>query len=88
MEIILSILFIIGLILYCNAKEANAYRQVDWKKANNDKLMNDLSKSQMHKNIMSGKYNGGKIMTQSEIKASQDAAWEDFKRRHPHGSWN
>lgn len=56
MEIILSVLFIIGFIIYCNAKEASAYRQVDWKKANNDKFMNDLSQSQVNYNIMSGKY--------------------------------
>ncbi len=83
MEIILSVLFIIGFIFYCNAKEASAYRKVDWGKVNNDKLMNDLSKFQVNQNIMSGKYN--KPATSSK---SSDDTWEDFKRRHPHGSWN
>lgn len=83
MEIILSALFIIGFIFYCNAKEASAYRKVDWRKANNDKLMNDLSNFQVKQNIMSGKYN--KPATSSK---SSDDTWEDFKRRHPHGSWN
>lgn len=83
MEIILSVLFIIVFIHYINAKEANAYRQVDWGKANNDKLMNDLSNFQFNQNIMSGKYN--KLTTATK---SNDDTWEDFKKRHPHGSWN
>lgn len=83
MEIILSVLFIIGFIIYCNAKEASVYRQVDWKKANNDTLMNNLSKSQMNQNIMSGKYN----KSEAANKSSEDT-WEEFKKKHPHGSWN
>ena len=83
MEIILSVLFIIGFILYCNAKEANAYRQVDWGKVNDDRIKNNLSRSQVNQNIMSGKYN--KSATTNK---NSDDTWEDFKRRHPHGSWN
>lgn len=83
MEIILSILFIVGFILYIRAKEASAFRNVDWGKVNNDTIMNDLSKSQVYSNIMSGKYNKPVVKNKSS-----DETWEDFKKRHPHGSWN
>lgn len=93
MEIIASIILIIVIIgwpklqnsrvcNYCNSHE------VDWGKVNNDRIMNNLSNSQVNKNILSGKYGSGRIKTQAEIKAEQEAIWEDFKRRHPHGKWN
>lgn len=83
MEIILSVLFIIGFILYVNATETKAFRNVDWGKVNNDKYMNNLSNSQVNQNIMGGKYN----KSETANKSSEDT-WEEFKKRHPHGSWN
>lgn len=93
MEIILSALFLLviwGYFKHLDAKACNYSQshQIDWGKVNHDRTINDLSNSQVNKNIISGKYNNGRIRTQAEIKASQDVAWEDFKRRHPHGSWN
>lgn len=93
MEIILSILFLLGIWAYFKIQETKACdysnsHKIDYGKLNNDRIINDLSNSQVNRNIIDGKYNDGKILTQSEIKASQDAAWEDFKRKHPHGTWN
>lgn len=93
MEIIFSIFLLLGSCFYyrCIDNKAsdhcNTYK-VDWKKVNEDRIMNDLSGSQINKNITSGKYDSGKIMTQTEIKASQNAIWEDFKNRYPNGKWN
>lgn len=53
MEIILSVLFIIGFILFVRAQEINAFHKIDCEKVNNDKFMNDLSQSQVNYNIMS-----------------------------------
>lgn len=83
MEIILSVLFIIGFILFVRAQEVSAFRKIHCEKANNDKFMNDLSQSQVNYNIMSGKYN----KPVAANKSNKDT-WEDFKKRHPHGSWN
>ena len=93
MEIIFSVLFLLAFWLYYRcidnsaSNHCNNYK-VDWKKVNEDRIMNDLSGSQVNKNIASGKYDSGKIMTQTEIKASQNAIWEDFKKRYPNGKWN
>lgn len=56
MEIILSVVFIIGFILFVRAQEISAFHKIDCEKANNDKFINDLSQSQVNYNIMSGKY--------------------------------
>ncbi len=36
----------------------------------------------MNQNILNGKYNA----PAAPIKSND--TWEDFKKRHPHGSWN
>lgn len=93
MEIVFSILFLVFFWLYYRYVEkkasdhCNIYK-VDWAKVNKDRIKNDLSRIQINKNIFSGKYDAGKNLTNAEIKASQDAVWEDFKKRHPNGSWN
>lgn len=88
MEIILSILFILGIVAYFKIQGARAcnYSQthrIDWGKANNDRTMNDLSNSQVNQNILNGKYDKPVVNNKSS-----DDTWEDFKRKHPHGSWN
>lgn len=88
MEIILSLLFILGIVTYFKVQDAKAcnyskVHRIDWGKVNNDRVMNDLSNSQVNQNILNGKYNAPAATT----KSSNDT-WEDFKRRHPHGSWN
>ena len=93
MEIIFSVLFLFGFWLYYRCIDNNASNHcnshnVDWSKVNNDRTMNNLSNSQVNRNISKGKYDSGKIMTNAEIKANQNATWEDFKKRHPNGSWN
>ena len=88
MEIILSALFIFGFIFYFKAKDVKAHNYsqshtIDWGKVNNDRAINDLSNYQVNQNILNGKYNASATAN----KSSNDT-WEDFKRRHPHGSWN
>lgn len=41
---------------YCNRKEIN------YKKLNEDRIMNDLSSSQINQNILNGKYDTGKLL--------------------------
>lgn len=65
MEFLLSILFIGGFILYGKIQDWNADShcntyQVDWGKVNDDRRMNNLSDTQVNKNIASGKYDTGK----------------------------
>ena len=88
MEIILSILFLVGIWVYYKVRDVKACNysqshQIDWGKVNSDRAINDLSNSQVNQNILNGKYN----KSAEANKASNDT-WEDFKRRHPHGSWN
>lgn len=93
MEIILSVLFLLGFYLYYRwldgktSEHCNTH-SVDWRKENEDRIMNNLSNSQVNRNILNGKYDSGKIKTVTEIKKEQSANWEDFKKRHSHGSWN
>lgn len=86
MEIILSILFLVCIWGYFKLKNRRAINHckthnVDWGKVNNDRIMNDLSQSQINQNIISGKYD-------THMANIKNDTWEDFKRRHPHGSWN
>ena len=88
MEIILSILFILGILAYFKVQDGRVgnysqSHQIDWGKVNSDRAINDLSNSQVNQNILNGKYN--RSITANK---SSDDTWEDFKRRHPHGSWN
>lgn len=93
MEIIFSALFLLGFWLYYRcidnsaSNHCNTYK-INWKKVNEDRIINDLSNSQINRNISKGKYDSGKIMTQDEIKKSQGSVWKDFKKRHPNGNWN
>lgn len=93
MEIILSILFLAGIWAYFKCHEAKACRHcnsymIDYGKLNDDRMNNNLSNFQVNQNIINGKYDKGRIPTKAEIKASQEAYWEDFKKCHPHGKWN
>lgn len=89
MEIIATILLIIGLwgfykirdVKACNYSQSH---QIDWGKVNHDRIINDLSNSQVNQNILNGKYNKSAV----SVNKNSDDTWEDFKRRHPHGSWN
>lgn len=61
MEIILSILFLIGIWAYFKNQDTKACNyskshQIDYGKVNTDRIMNDLSNSQVNHNILSGKY--------------------------------
>ncbi len=62
MEIIASILFLIGIWAFYIFQETKACNysktpQIDYGKVNNDRIMNDLSNSQVNRNILNGKYN-------------------------------
>ena len=88
MEIIATILLIVGLWIFYKIGEIKACNysqshQIDWEKVNHDRAINDLSNSQVNQNIINEKYN----KPVSANKSSNDT-WEDFKRRPPHGSWN
>lgn len=61
MELFLSILFILGFIIYYKIKDIdtcnyNKYHKIDWGKVNTDKIVNNLSNSQVNSNILNGKY--------------------------------
>ena len=89
MEIILSIIFLVGIWAYFKVQDGRACNysqshQIDWGRVNYDRAINDLSNSQVNQNILNGKYNKPAV----PISKSSNDTWEDFKRRHPHGSWN
>lgn len=57
-----SIILIVLIWVWVKAEErsANKYcnrHDIDWRKVNEDRTMNDLSNSQANKNIVNGKYN-------------------------------
>lgn len=63
MEIILSILLIVGIWGYFKNIENNASKhlnthvgKIDYGKMNTDRIMNDLSNTQVNQNIINGKY--------------------------------
>ena len=93
MEIIFSVLFLFGFLVYYKSVDkrasdhCNTYN-VDWKRVNNDRIKNNLSNSQINRNVSQGKYDSGKIMNDADIKAVHNSVWEDFKKKHPNGSWN
>lgn len=64
MEIILSVLLILGIIGWFKLQDGMASNymnthvgKIDYGKMNDDRLFNDLSNSQVNQNILSGKYN-------------------------------
>lgn len=89
MEIILSILFLFGIWAYFKAQETKAINhsstyRIDYGKLNDDRIRNDLSNSQVNKNISSGKYDTGeRHKTAAEIRAEQKASWEQYKKDNP-----
>lgn len=63
MEIILSVLFIAGIVGWFKLQDSRASShlnthvgKVDYGKMNDDRIMNDLSNSQVNQNIINGKY--------------------------------
>ena len=63
MEIILSVLFIAGIIGWFKLQDGRASNhlnshvgKIDYGKMNEDRIMNDLSNSQVNQNIINGKY--------------------------------
>ena len=64
MEIILSILFVLGIVAYFKYQDGkatvhcNTY-EIDWGKVVEDRTMNNLSNTQINRNIASGKYDTG-----------------------------
>lgn len=93
MGIVFSVLFLLGFWIYYKSVDnrasnhCNTY-QVDWEKVNEDRIKNNLSNTQVDKNIFKGKYNRGPVITKTEIKRKQDDTWKDFKKKHSNGSWN
>lgn len=62
MEIIASVLFLIGIWAYFKVKNVKVCNysqshQIGYGKLNNDRIMNNLSNSQVNNNILSGEYN-------------------------------
>lgn len=65
MEIIATILLLVAICGYFKFQDVNASNhcntyEVDWGKVNEDRIMNNLSQSQVNKNISSGKYDTGR----------------------------
>lgn len=65
MEIILSVGFLVAIWLWFKYQEGKASdhcntHEVDWRKVNEDRTMNDLSNSQVNQNIINGKYDTGR----------------------------
>ena len=63
MEIILSVLFILGIVGWFKLQDGRASNhlnshvgKIDYGKMNEDRILNDLSNSQVNQNIISGKY--------------------------------
>lgn len=63
MEIILSALFILGIVGWFKLQDGRASNhlnshvgKIDYGKMNEDRILNDLSNSQVNQNILSGKY--------------------------------
>ena len=63
MEIILSVLFILGIVAWFKLQDTRASNHlntnvgnVDYGKMNEDRILNDLSNSQVNQNIINGKY--------------------------------
>ena len=63
MEIILSALFILGIVSWFKLQDGRASNhlnshagKIDYGKMNEDRILNDLSNSQVNQNIISGKY--------------------------------
>lgn len=63
MEIILSVLFIAGIVDWFKLQDSRASNhlnthvgKIDYGKMNEDRIMNDLSNSQVNQNIINGKY--------------------------------
>lgn len=63
MEIILSALFIAGIIAWFKLQDGKASNylnthvgKIDYGKMNDDRIMNDLSNSQINHNIINGEY--------------------------------
>lgn len=88
MEVILSGFLVLGIWIYFKNQDAKACKysqvhQIDWGKVNSDRVVNDLSNSQVNQNILNGKYNKS-----ASPNKSSEHTWEDFKKSHPHGSWN
>ena len=67
MEIILSILSILGIIYWSKLQynRASNYinthiNKIDYGKMNDDRIINDLSNQQLNQNILNGKYDSDK----------------------------
>lgn len=63
MEIILSVLFIVAIVGWFKLQDGRASNhlnthvgKIDYGKMNEDRIMNDLSNSQVNQNIINGKY--------------------------------
>jgi len=62
MEIILSVLFLIAIWGYFKLLDNKTCdylngHDIDFGKMNDDRILNDLSNSQVNKNVLNGKYN-------------------------------
>lgn len=89
MQIIGSILLLVGIWAYVKWNEGQASNHskthvIDYGKVNNDRLFNNLSETQINKNIANGKYDTGeRIKSAEEIRAEQKVKWEQYKKDNP-----
>lgn len=89
MEFFLSVGLIIFVYVMCKAPEWKANNRVsppgmktDWGKMSEDRILKGMSQRDIYKKQCQGGYD-----VPDKTVNSKDA-WEDFKKRHPHGNWN
>lgn len=89
MEIIASIALIAFMVWLCKKDEWKANNRTpppgmktDWGKMSEDRILKGMSQRDIYKKQNQGGYDI------PDKKVNSKDAWEDFKKRHPHGSWN
>ena len=89
MELFLSICLIAFMVWLCKKDEWKANNRVsppgmktDWGKMSEDRILKGMSQRDIYKKQCQGGYDV------PDKKVNSKDAWEDFKKRHPHGSWN
>lgn len=89
MEFYACIILIAVMYIICKAPEWKANNRTtppgmktDWGKMSEDRILKGMSQRDIYKKQCQGGYDV------PDKKVNSKDAWEDFKKRHPHGSWN
>lgn len=92
MEFIACIILFVVIFVNCKMPEWKANNRVsppgmktDWGKMSEDRILNGMSQRDIYKKQSQGGYD---VPEKNKNTESGLSVWEDFKKRHPHGSWN